>query len=89
VLVTSRKICWPDPDATCLTGACPRCREGEWKRLGVIRRYAKRHKVLPVRYDPSSTNGGKTDALVMFEYGLRHNFFHTPVRGRLAKADNH
>jgi hypothetical protein len=86
VLITARKICWPDPDATCLTGACTSCRDGQWKRLGAIRRYAKRRKTLPVRH---YANGGRADAMVMFEYGLRHNFFHAPIRGRMAKAENH
>lgn len=87
--LTARKICWPNPDATCLTGACFLCRDGQWKQLWVLRRYAKRHKVLPVRHDATGGNGTKADAVVMFEYGLRHNFFHTPVRGRPSKAENH
>jgi hypothetical protein len=84
VLITARRICWPNPDATCLTGACVRCRTGPWKRLTKLRRYARRKGEVPTRHRV----GERESALGALEYGLANRFFHTPVRGRLAKPEH-
>jgi len=56
------KICWPDPDATCLEGGCIHCQDGEEKTAEQIRRWAARAGQVKDRC------GGKTrDALEAFE----------------------
>jgi hypothetical protein len=44
--VTSRRICWPDPDAVCLQGGCSYCNEGDFQTLRTIYRYARDHDML-------------------------------------------
>lgn len=72
--VVSRRICWPDPDATCLHGGCSYCNEHPFKPLSVIRRYALRSGVLPHRAI------GEQDALEAYRYGLTNDFFNTETR---------
>lgn len=45
-MITSRRICWPDPDATCLEGGCIHCNGHRMRSVNVIRRYAERAGVL-------------------------------------------
>lgn len=81
MLITHRRICWPDPDALCLKGGCLSCAHGPWKRISTVKRYARRHRQLPDRY------GGMADARVAFEYGLLHSFGHVPVRARISAPE--
>ncbi len=39
--ITKRRICWPNPDATCLEGGCTYCNNSNYHSLNVIRRYAE------------------------------------------------
>lgn len=39
---TRRRICWPEPDASCLRGGCHRCKGQEWHTLSEIQ-----HNALP------------------------------------------
>lgn len=73
--ITARKICWPDPDATCLHGGCGYCEGGQWKTLAQLRRYAAKAGVLPHR------GRGQEDAVHALSYGMRNLFFgRVPVR---------
>jgi hypothetical protein len=73
--VVSRKICWPDPDATCLHGGCGYCEDGRWKTLDQIMRYARGAGVLKHR------GRGEQDAVEAFAYGLKNGFFgRVPLR---------
>lgn len=59
-----RRICWPNPDATCLEGGCGHCDEQPLRSIDKIRRYAERAGELQNRY------GGKTkNALEAFLFG--------------------
>lgn len=79
VQVQQRKICWPDPDATCLEGGCIHCDTGPWKNYGTIANYARRAGVVPNR------GFGEQDAWAAWQYGLEHEFFHRPPRRTVPK----
>lgn len=59
-----RRICWPDPDATCLEGGCGHCDGYPYRGVDKIRAYAVKAGELPNRY-----GGGTKDALKAFLYG--------------------
>lgn len=44
-----RRICWPNPDATCLEGGCLYCNEHSFRSVKTIWRYAQDAGVLPNR----------------------------------------
>lgn len=58
-----RRICWPDPDATCLEGGCGFCNYEPFRDVKQIERYAQRAGVLPNRA------AGQRSAPEAFEYG--------------------
>lgn len=62
-----RRICWPDPDATCLEGGCLYCDEHPFRSFAEIRRYVE-----SVGMVPSGT--GKKLALVAWHDGLANDF---------------
>ncbi len=39
--ITKRRICWPNPDATCLEGGCIYCNDFRYRSINVIRKYAE------------------------------------------------
>lgn len=60
----SRRICWPDPDATCLEGGCTHCNDAEFVSETKIRSYARTTGEVPNRY------GGKAkSAWAAYWYG--------------------
>jgi hypothetical protein len=69
-----RRICWPDPDATCLEGGCGWCNDGGFWSVRTIERYAKNAGVVPNR------GVGKKDAWTAFLWGLDRNFCNAEVR---------
>lgn len=70
VYVKQRRICWPDPDATCLEGGCLYCEDHPFRNFGTITAWARKAGQVPNRC------GGKTqDAEVAWNYGLRNGFF--------------
>ena len=74
--ITHRRICWPDPDATCLNGGCGYCNHYPFKSVKELRKWAE-GKELHHRF----TEGGKLyDALKELEYGLKNEFFNVRVR---------
>lgn len=76
VKVAERRICWPEPDATCLHGGCIHCNGYPFKALSTIRRYALKAGVLPHR------GQGEQSAIDAFEYGYRNGFFNADTRTR-------
>lgn len=70
-----RRICWPNPDATCLEGGCLYCNDYPYRDIEDIRAWAQhagtvRHRgsFLPV------------DARVIFLAGLDNDFYNTELR---------
>jgi hypothetical protein len=61
-----RRICWPNPDATCLQGGCIHCSDHPYRSVDKIKRYAERLGDLPNRCGDETTN-----ALKAFQYGER------------------
>jgi hypothetical protein len=62
-----RRICWPDPDATCLEGGCGWCQDNPVRSWSSIADYARTAGQVPNRF------GGKTkDAREAFAYGARN-----------------
>lgn len=45
-MITERRICWPDPDATCLEGGCIYCNEHPFRSVKTILRWAEGAGVL-------------------------------------------
>jgi len=73
--VSARRICWPNPDATCLQGGCLYCNDHPFVNLNVIHRWAQtagtvRHRgsFIPV------------DARVALTTGLENDFYNADVR---------
>lgn len=67
-----RRICWPDPDATCLEGGCGWCNDHRFRSFAVISRYVRQAGMLPNR------GLGEQEAVTAWETGLRNNFFNRP-----------
>lgn len=72
--IDERRICWPDPDATCLNGGCSWCNTHPFRKISTIERYANKAGVLPHR------GKGEDDAVHAFRYGLAHHFFNVETR---------
>lgn len=72
--IVSRRICWPNPDATCLAGGCIYCNDYPFKSLRIIGGYAKGAGVLSHRAH------GEQDAMQAFQHGQRHEFFNAETR---------
>jgi len=72
--IEERRICWPNPDATCLHGGCMWCNDHPFRKLSTIERFARRAGTLPHR------GRGEEDAQHAFQYGLRHAFFNVDTR---------
>jgi hypothetical protein len=72
--ITKRRICWPDPDATCLEGGCTYCDENPFRSLREIRLYAETAGVFPNRAL------GERTALAAYEWGLENNFPYAETR---------
>ena len=56
------KICWPNPDATCLEGGCVHCQDGKEKSVEQVERWAAKAGQVSDRY-----GGGTKDALTAFQ----------------------
>lgn len=73
--IISRRICWPNPDATCLEGGCGYCNFEDFKKLSVIEAYARSAEPVPNRY------GGETQkAWDAYMWGLERQFCNAEVR---------
>jgi hypothetical protein len=75
-MTTLRRICWPDPDATCLEGGCGYCNDHPFRAVESIRRYAAKRGTLVHR-----GNGLRVDALAAFRYGMRSDWNNAESRG--------
>jgi hypothetical protein len=73
-VIGERRICWPNPDATCLNGGCSYCNDHPFRTLASIERYARKAGVLPHR------GNGEDDALHAFQYGYSNQFFNAETR---------
>ena len=72
--IEERRICWPNPDATCLNGGCIWCDTHPFRKLSTIERYARKAGVLQHR------GTGSDDAVHAYRYGQLHNFFNVQTR---------
>jgi len=72
--IDERRICWPDPDATCLNGGCGWCNTYPFRKITTISRYARKAGILPHR------GNGEDDAMHALQYGVRHEFFNVETR---------
>lgn len=70
-----RRICWPNPDATCLEGGCGYCNGYPWRNVSSIWRYAQRAGVLQNRAI------GEKDAVTAYRYGELYRWGNADVRG--------
>ena len=61
-----RRICWPNPDATCLEGGCIRCDVGKSKKVKAIWEWCATAGQVANR-----NGGGTKDALDAFNYYYR------------------
>jgi hypothetical protein len=73
-VIEERRICWPDPDATCLNGGCGWCNTEPFRKLTTIERWASKAGTIPHR------GVGADDALHAFQYGLDRQFFNVETR---------
>jgi hypothetical protein len=62
-----RRICWPNPDATCLEGGCCYCPDERPRSVNVIYKYVRRAGTVRNR-----GNAKMVDAVAAFEYGETH-----------------
>lgn len=70
-----RRICWPDPDATCLEGGCGYCNDHPFRSISSIQDYAV--TVVNVR------NRGDlkiVSALQAFTTGYRAGFYNAQTK---------
>lgn len=74
----ARRICWPNPDATCLEGGCGYCNDSPFRAITQIRKYAQSAGQVPNR-----GNDKTQDAVDAFNYGYKHHFWNAEVRGNL------
>jgi hypothetical protein len=61
--VEQRRICWPNPDATCLEGGCLHCDGYPFRDVATIEKYARTAGIVPNRAI------GEQDAWTAFLYG--------------------
>jgi hypothetical protein len=78
VMQQARRICWPNPDATCLEGGCGYCNDNPFRALTIIRAYAESAGQVRNR-----GNDKTQDAVDAYNYGYRHRFFNAETRGNL------
>lgn len=74
-VITKRRICWPNPDATCLQGGCGYCNGYPYRALTTIRRWAEREGKTHHRHAP-----GEIDALDAYLDGLENDFFNADTK---------
>lgn len=63
-----RRICWPDPDATCLVGDCDYCNFYPFRSVDSLIQYARRVGMRPHRA------GGQESAWQALQYGQRRGW---------------
>lgn len=68
--VEQRRICWPNPDLTCLEGGCGYCNTYRFRDVASILRAVKRGLVNKT----NRGNGTEGDAMRSFRYGERHRW---------------
>lgn len=73
-MITWRRICWPNPDATCLHGGCIYCNHYPYRKISTIRRWVETAGILPHR------GQGTEDALAAFMVGLKNDFFNADTK---------
>ena len=66
--IVARRICWPDPDATCLEGGCIHCNDHPRRKMTTIWRWVQGQGTLTHR------GSGDEDAAKALDWGVRHGF---------------
>jgi hypothetical protein len=67
--IVRRRICWPNPDATCLEGGCSYCDAWDFRSIREIREYAAGAGTVPNR------GNGEQLASEAFQRGLDNDFY--------------
>ncbi|ANA86043.1 hypothetical protein BH766_gp74 [Gordonia phage Demosthenes] len=72
--IIARRICWPNPDATCLEGGCGYCNDEKFQKLEDISDYAWNAGRVHHR------GGQSVDAWDAYNDGLGHGFWNAEVK---------
>lgn len=70
-----RRICWPNPDATCLEGGCMYCNDYKFRSVDSIWRYCEREYIVYNRGDDQ-----QRDPLDVFKWGHERNWSNAESR---------
>jgi hypothetical protein len=70
-----RRICWPNPDATCLHGGCGYCNDNPFRSVKSIRDYARTAGTVYHR------GGQQVDAWRAFCEGVAGRFYNAETKG--------
>lgn len=68
-MLTKRRICWPNPDATCVEGGCSYCNDYPFRAVTTIYKYCQSKETLQNRGDLKYV-----PSLEAFSYGKRRNW---------------
>jgi hypothetical protein len=73
--ITARRICWPNPDATCLEGGCGYCNYYPFRSLTTILRHV-------AKADSVKDRCGKRTkpAIKAYEWGYRRDFVNADTK---------
>lgn len=69
-----RRICWPDPDATCLHGGCIYCNMHPYRKITTISAWADKAGMVNHR------GGQRVDAAVAFREGYNAGFYNADTK---------
>lgn len=73
-IIVARKICWPNPDATCLEGGCGYCNNYQFRKIEEIKEYAKNAG------NVNNRGIGNQDAWKAFRTGFENDFYNATVK---------
>jgi hypothetical protein len=72
-----RRICWPNPDCTCLEGGCGYCNEYRFRNVSSIERAVHRGEVQPHH---RGTGDRVYDPMIAFRNGERNDWHNAESR---------
>ncbi|AMS02379.1 hypothetical protein SEA_EXIGUO_84 [Gordonia phage Exiguo] len=72
--IVARRICWPNPDATCLEGGCGYCNFEKFRALSTIEAYARKAGKVYHR------GGRQVDAWDAYTSGYGYGFYNAETK---------